>query len=114
MVSFGLSCHILSSHCVQDVCERWNTSKPVRIGMLSHCYIITPQVPISLLLATMNKNRFSSPVYKEMRKFDRNPYQSVIPAEIRYCKEISAWVFTHENIRKSDADDEVNEFIVSY
>lgn len=49
----------------------------------------------------------SRPVYKEMRKFDRNPYQSVIPAEIRYCKEISAWVFTHENIRKSDANDEL-------
>jgi len=42
-------------------------------------------------------------VYKERRKFDRASYDenSVVPAEIRYCKEINSWVFTHPLIRKS-------------
>lgn len=54
------------------------------------------------------------PLYKEARKSDRMPYQDnqngsafpvVIPAEIKYCEEISAWVLTHENIRKSENDE---------
>ena len=55
------------------------------------------------------------PIYKEARKFDRKPYRLdnqdgsmfpvVIPAEIRYCEKIKAWVLTHENIRKSENDD---------
>ena len=55
------------------------------------------------------------PLYKEARKFDRQLYQTenqdgslfpiVVPAEIKYCEEISAWVLTHENIRKSKIDD---------
>ena len=35
------------------------------------------------------------PVYKERRKFDRTEYEGLDPAEIRYCKEISSWIFTH-------------------
>ncbi|KAL9180841.1 hypothetical protein ACHAXT_011294 [Thalassiosira profunda] len=38
------------------------------------------------------------PVYRERRKFDRSPYERVVPAEIKYCQDIGAWVFTHENI----------------
>lgn len=55
------------------------------------------------------------PLYKEARKFDRQPYRPdnqagsmfpvVIPAEIKYCDEIRAWVLTHENILKSENDD---------
>ncbi len=46
------------------------------------------------------------PVYKERRKFDRQPYDTsvIVPAEIRYCADINSWVFVHEHIRKS-ADD---------
>jgi len=55
------------------------------------------------------------PLYKEARKFDRQPYRTedqvdsmfpeVIPAEIKYCEDISAWVLTHKNILKSEMDD---------
>ncbi|KAL9186453.1 hypothetical protein ACHAXT_005691 [Thalassiosira profunda] len=38
------------------------------------------------------------PVYRERRKFDRTPYEGVVPAEIKYCGEINAWVLTHESI----------------
>eukprot|EP00571_Detonula_confervacea_P010374 CAMPEP_0172301852 /NCGR_PEP_ID=MMETSP1058-20130122/3671_1 /TAXON_ID=83371 /ORGANISM="Detonula confervacea, Strain CCMP 353" /LENGTH=597 /DNA_ID=CAMNT_0013012139 /DNA_START=29 /DNA_END=1819 /DNA_ORIENTATION=+ len=40
------------------------------------------------------------PVYQETRKFDRRPYEEIVPAEIKYCEDISAWVFVHEDIRK--------------
>ena len=44
------------------------------------------------------------PVYREMRKFDRQPFDKdyVVPAQISYCEEISAWVFRHDNIKKSN------------
>ena len=53
------------------------------------------------------------PVYIERSKFDATEfdttsphpfdplYQITIPAKIQYCKSIKAWVFMHENIRKS-------------
>mmetsp|Transcript_11949 Transcript_11949/g.25217 ORF Transcript_11949/g.25217 Transcript_11949/m.25217 type:complete len:574 (+) Transcript_11949:205-1926(+) len=41
------------------------------------------------------------PVYIEQNKFDSGPFQSTIPAEIRYCASERAWVFSHRNIRKS-------------
>mmetsp|Transcript_24187 Transcript_24187/g.41279 ORF Transcript_24187/g.41279 Transcript_24187/m.41279 type:complete len:672 (+) Transcript_24187:20-2035(+) len=56
------------------------------------------------------------PVYTERRKFDGtefdttppsfNPfnYTVVIPAKIQYCKIFRAWVFMHENIRRSRDD----------
>ena len=48
------------------------------------------------------------PVYQERRKFDREPYELRVPAEIRYCEPIKAWVFTHEHIRKREVNkDEV-------
>mmetsp|Transcript_13556 Transcript_13556/g.22257 ORF Transcript_13556/g.22257 Transcript_13556/m.22257 type:complete len:665 (-) Transcript_13556:54-2048(-) len=61
-----------------------------------------------------NGTHAGRPLYKEARKFDRQPYPEnqggtefpvVIPAEIKYCEEIKAWVLTHENIRKSENDD---------
>jgi len=54
------------------------------------------------------------PIYKEMRKFDRTPYEEVVPAEIRYCEEINAWVFTHESIQKSTSPDEVTLVVLNY
>lgn len=53
------------------------------------------------------------PVYKERRKFDRQPYkgngrQRVKPAEIRYCQDINAWIFTHEHIKKGQDDSGCN------
>ena len=52
------------------------------------------------------------PVYKEKRKFDRTQFEvkKVVPAQIKYCKEIKAWVFTHENISKSKSSRKVNIF----
>ena len=48
------------------------------------------------------------PLYQERRKFDRTQYHLIVPAEIKYCEEINAWVFTHEHIRRSKNDDEVS------
>eukprot|EP00804_Cyclotella_cryptica_P027652 CCRYP_010272-RA/>CCRYP_010272-RA protein AED:0.09 eAED:0.09 QI:844/1/1/1/0.75/0.77/9/300/469 len=45
------------------------------------------------------------PVYMEQNKFDNTPYTEKIGAEIKYCKELQAWVFTQENIRKSTSDE---------
>lgn len=59
-----------------------------------------------------NDNR---PIYVEQNKFDNTPFDAIsidpeiipvkIPAEIKYCKSIRAWVFMHEHIRKSTHDD---------
>jgi len=50
------------------------------------------------------------PVYREMRKFDRQSFDEdwVVPAEISYCEEISAWVFRHDNIRKGNDESGCN------
>ncbi|KAL7548821.1 hypothetical protein ACHAWF_012095 [Thalassiosira exigua] len=40
------------------------------------------------------------PVYKERRKSDRSPFEQKVPAAIRYCADIKAWVFTHESISR--------------
>ena len=57
------------------------------------------------------------PVYRERRKFDGTEFDTTlpspnllnttvkIPAKIQYCSSISAWVFMHDNIRKSQRDD---------
>lgn len=54
--------------------------------------------------------RAGRPVYKEMRKFDRQPYDSniVVPAEISYCQEIRSWVLRHDNIRKGNDESGCN------
>lgn len=45
------------------------------------------------------------PIYRERRKFDRTPYgEYVVPAEIKYCEEISSWVFSHPFIQKKKND----------
>lgn len=48
------------------------------------------------------------PVYKEMTKFNSsNDYEIVVPAEIKYCKGIKAWVLVHKDIQKHpEADTE--------
>jgi len=46
------------------------------------------------------------PVYKERRKFDSTPFEHTVPAEIKYCEGISAWVFTHKHIHKFTEPDE--------
>jgi len=63
---------------------------------------------------TMHDGR---PVYFERRKLDGEEFDTtlpssnpdglsiIIPAKIQYCKIIKAWVFMHENIRKSKHDD---------
>jgi len=55
------------------------------------------------------------PVYVEMNKFDNAPFDASSPdpwsipvkvaAKLQYCKDIRAWAFTHEYIRKSRRDD---------
>ncbi|KAL7534025.1 hypothetical protein ACHAXR_005587 [Thalassiosira sp. AJA248-18] len=47
-----------------------------------------------------NGTQHGRPIYKERRKSDRTHFHSIIPAEIKYCNEIGAWVFTHEDIRR--------------
>ena len=55
--------------------------------------------------------RHGYPIYKEMRKSDDTDYKTIVPAQISYCNGISAWVFTHAHIQKSDEADEVNRVI---
>lgn len=55
------------------------------------------------------------PVYVEMSKFDDAPFDTSspdpwsipvkVPAKLQYCKDIRAWAFAHEHIRKSIRDD---------
>ncbi len=55
------------------------------------------------------------PVYVEMSKFDNAPFDASspdpwsipvkVPAKLQYCKDIRAWAFMHEHIRKSIRDD---------
>ena len=45
------------------------------------------------------------PMYIERNKEHGGAYTHVIPAEISYCQEMEAWVFRHDNIRTSFADD---------
>lgn len=54
------------------------------------------------------------PVYKEMRKFDREPFDDagqfgVIPAVIKYSEDAGSWIFTHPLIKKSTTDDPESE-----
>lgn len=49
--------------------------------------------------------QYGRPVYREMRKSDGTPFDTKTGAEIRYCAEEGAWIFTHPDIRKS-ADEE--------
>ena len=63
--------------------------------------------------------RDERPVYVEMNKYDNAPFNSSgieipefdwileakVPAKLQYCKDIRAWAFTHEYIRKSIRDD---------
>mmetsp|Transcript_8257 Transcript_8257/g.17580 ORF Transcript_8257/g.17580 Transcript_8257/m.17580 type:complete len:512 (+) Transcript_8257:1-1536(+) len=46
------------------------------------------------------------PVYVEQNKFDGTPFNTTIPAEIKYCESEQAWVFMHKNIRKSRKKDD--------
>lgn len=55
-----------------------------------------------------NEMHAGRPVYKEMRKYDSSPYDTIVSAEIKYCPGISAWVFTHPYITKSRKIDEVS------
>ena len=52
------------------------------------------------------------PIFREQNKFDDTPFKSTVGAEIKYCKKERAWVFTHENLRKSSTSDEVSYFHV--
>lgn len=79
--------------------------------MHASCFIKTDKY----LVFIKNGTHAGRPLYKEARKFDRQPYNTenqdgtkypvVVPAEIKYCEEMKAWVLTHENIRKSETDD---------
>lgn len=41
------------------------------------------------------------PVYKERRKYDGTPYENITGAEFKFCIKERAWIFTHENMKKS-------------
>jgi len=54
------------------------------------------------------------PVYKEMRKFDNQPYglpdeSTPAPALIKYSMEADAWILTHPSIKKSRTEDAQSE-----
>ncbi|KAL9178938.1 hypothetical protein ACHAXT_011911 [Thalassiosira profunda] len=51
------------------------------------------------------------PIYREMRKFDggKGAFEEKVPAEIKYCKSESAWVFTHPYIRKSRGGETIED-----
>jgi len=44
------------------------------------------------------------PRYTEQNKIDGSAFHDTIPAEIVYCKEEERWVFTHQDIVKSNRD----------
>ncbi|KAL7554378.1 hypothetical protein ACHAWF_018209 [Thalassiosira exigua] len=54
------------------------------------------------------------PIYRERRKHDRMlygegmPHEYVVPATIKFCEEISAWVFTHDYIQRSKKKDGIS------
>ncbi|KAL7539202.1 hypothetical protein ACHAXR_009093 [Thalassiosira sp. AJA248-18] len=45
------------------------------------------------------------PIYREMRKSEDNHFETKIGAEIKYCEQEGAWIFTHEKIRKKAFND---------
>lgn len=46
------------------------------------------------------------PIYRELRKSEDEPFESITGAEFRYCPEERVWAFIHEDIRKTqDAED---------
>ena len=47
------------------------------------------------------------PIYTEQNKVNGSPFNTTIGAKIMYCKKEAAWVFIHDNIRKSKEFDEV-------
>ncbi len=49
------------------------------------------------------------PVYVEQDKFDGTPFEKTVPAKIKYCASEEAWVFMHDDIRKSKDSNEVLE-----
>eukprot|EP00579_Thalassiosira_antarctica_P007523 CAMPEP_0201903964 /NCGR_PEP_ID=MMETSP0902-20130614/55751_1 /ASSEMBLY_ACC=CAM_ASM_000551 /TAXON_ID=420261 /ORGANISM="Thalassiosira antarctica, Strain CCMP982" /LENGTH=287 /DNA_ID=CAMNT_0048438033 /DNA_START=945 /DNA_END=1808 /DNA_ORIENTATION=- len=53
-----------------------------------------------------NGTHAGRPVYQEMRKSSVSPFVTIIGAEIKYCTEESAWVFSHENIKKAKTPEE--------
>ncbi len=81
---------------------------------MSFALLVSSKLTKSLVFIK-NGTHAGRPLYKEARKFDRQPYNTenqdgtmfpvVVPAEIKYCEEMKSWVLTHENIRKSESDD---------
>ena len=55
------------------------------------------------------RDQLGYPIYTEMNKNTGEPYQETIGAQIVYCEEEEAWIFTHELITKQEVafDDEV-------
>lgn len=51
------------------------------------------------------------PVYVEQDKFDGSSFEVTVPAKIKYCSSEEAWVFMHDNIRKSKESNEVSIFV---
>lgn len=49
-------------------------------------------------------SQYGRPVYIERNKFNNAPYISKVGAQVKYCRTLQAWVFTHENIQKSTSD----------
>jgi len=49
------------------------------------------------------------PKYTEQNKRDNRNFVNTIGAEIRYCRELGAWVFSHPNIKTSRNAEEENE-----
>ncbi len=54
------------------------------------------------------------PVYWEQRKSDDGDFKTKVPAKIKYCISEGAWVFTHDNIKKSEASREVRHRLYLY
>ena len=58
------------------------------------------------------RSEHGRPVYVESSKEDASSFENVMPAEFKYCKEISAWVFMHKNITKSKNSYSVRSWIL--
>ena len=90
----------------EDVCS-------ITINLMHYftMFIQLMKPPFYLILRVLVYNYFNGvymqngksggrPIYREMRKSDHTPFQGRIGAEIRYCAQEKAWVFTHPNITK--------------
>ena len=57
-----------------------------------------------------NGTQDGRPIYVERNKFNNEEFGNKVGAEIKYCKSLQAWIFSHQHIRKT-ANEDVRSFL---